>query len=278
MKIKIAVVQFKIKQYFPEENLRKAEQYIKKASDSGANIIVFPEDFITGPLIGKTEYADGENKYRDYFRNLAIKYKIDIVPGSIIEKDKSGLFNTSYYMDSKGKVKTRYRKVNLWHPERSYINPGNEVNVFNTKYGKIGIIICWDLIFPEIFRKMAKKGVNIVICPSYWCYGDGGIGLKYNKNSEIDLVDSLCIGRAFENEISLVYCNAAGKLNSKKGNIMIKDTLTGHSQVTVPFIGCLKKLNHNKEEMFIVEIDTNLSKIAERVYKIRKDLKNRLLY
>jgi predicted amidohydrolase len=274
MKCKIAVVQFDIKRLDPEYNLKKAERFIKKAKDSDAQIIVFPEDFITDPIVGKKEFADSENKYRNHFQNLAKKYNIDIVPGSIIEKDKFGLSNVSYYIDATGEVKSKYKKINLWHPERNYINPGHELSIFNTKYGIVGLIICWDLVFPEIFRKMAKKGVNIVICPSYWCYGDAGkIGNSYDKNSEIKLVDSLCISRAFENELIFVYCNAAGKLDLGK----YSDTLIGHSQITVPFKGVISKLDHNKEDMIIQEIDTDIVKDAEKVYKIREDLRKKLL-
>src|SRR3989338_7102146 len=271
MKFKIAVVQFEIKQFSPDENLRKAEEFIKKASFSKAQIIVFPEDFVTGPIARKLELADSENKYRKFFQNLAKKYKIDIVPGSIIEKDKLGFYNTAYYIDSNGKIKSRYRKINLWHPEKHYLNPGNEVSVFNTRFGKIGLIICWDLIFPEVFRKMAKKGVNIVICPSYWTFEDASVGLKYDKDSDAKLVDALCIGRAFENEIIMVYCNPAGNLILPK----FRGKLLGHSQIAVPFMGAIKKLEHNKEEMFIQEVDTAILKDAEKAYKIRNDLKNR---
>jgi predicted amidohydrolase len=69
------------------------------------------------------------------------------------------LHNTTYYIDSSGKIKSRYRKVNLWRSERKYFVPGHKVSVFNTKFGKIGLIICWDLIFPEVFRKMVKRGL-----------------------------------------------------------------------------------------------------------------------
>ncbi len=278
MKVKIAVVQFKIKQYSPNINLNRAEEFIKKASSLKANIIVFPEYFITGPIIGKENYekfSDSDKKYVKHFQKLSKKYKIDIVPGSILEKSKFGLHNVTYYIDSKGKIKSEYKKINLWHPERYNINPGNKITVFNTKYGKVGLIICWDLIFPEIFRKMLSRGVDIVICPSYWCYGDNGIiGNSYDKNSEIKLVDSTCITRAFENEIALIYCNAAGNIKVEKYN----DTLIGHSQITVPFKGSIKKLDHNKEEMFIQEIDTKILKDSEKVYKIRKDTKTRILH
>ena len=274
MKFKIAVVQFEIKQFSPKKNLSKAEQFVKKAATSEAKIIVFPEDFITGPINGKVEFADSKNKYRKFFQNLAKKYKIDIVPGSIIEKNKTGFYNTTYYIDAKGKVKSKYRKINLWHPEKKYLNPGNKISIVNTKFGKIGLIICWDLIFPEVFRNMAKRGVDIVICPSYWTFEDASIGLKYDKKSETKLVDALCVSRAFENEIILVYCNPAGNIILPK----FKGKILGHSQITVPFKGAIKRLKHNREEMFIQEVDTNILKDAEKAYKIRNDLKNRILY
>ncbi|PIN90116.1 hypothetical protein COU60_02135 [Candidatus Pacearchaeota archaeon CG10_big_fil_rev_8_21_14_0_10_34_76] len=106
---KIAVVQFEINQYQPEKNLAKAEEFIKKAA-SRADLIVFPEDFITGPLIKKVEFADSSKKYVKFFQELAKKYNIDIVPGSIIEKDNFGLYNTTYYINSNGKILSEYQK------------------------------------------------------------------------------------------------------------------------------------------------------------------------
>src|SRR5947209_16252448 len=159
--INVAVVQFVIQQVAPEENLKKAERFIQQAS-STAQIIVFPEDFLFGPLNGRTEFIDHDGRYVRYFQQLAAKYKIDIVPGSIPEGHSNGLYNTSYYINSAGTIRGRYRKMNLWHPERSYTTPGTEISVFDTSYGKVGLIICWDLMFPEIFRAMISQGVEMV--------------------------------------------------------------------------------------------------------------------
>lgn len=271
MKFKIAVAQFRIKPLSPEYNLKKIETYIRKASNAKANIVVLPEDCVIGIVLGKKVFADPENKYRKHFQRLAKKYKMDIVTGSIMEKEKTGVYNVTYYIDSKGKVLSRYKKINLWHPERPYIKPGKKVSVFNTKYGRIGLIICWDLAFPEIFRKIVKRGADIIICPSYWCHEDAGKGLEYDSKSEIKFVDSLCVARAFENEIILVYCNAAGEVNGGKK----KEVLIGHSQITVPFKGAIRKLNHNREAMFVQEVDTSILKSAKKLYKIRKDLKEK---
>ncbi len=267
MLVKIAVVQFAIDQFDQQRNLARAEQYISEAAKTH-DLIVFPEDFLLGPLSGKSEYADFEGQNVSIFQKLASKYRIDIVPGSIIEGDSTGLFNTSYYIDRTGEILGRYRKVNLWLPERSYITPGSHIAVFNTRFGRVGLIICWDLMFPEIFRAMVKEKVDIVICPSYWCYEDAGKGIFHDPDSEVKLVNALCTTRAFENELILVYANAAGRYISEDHT----ETLIGQSQVTVPFKGALQSLNHNREAMFSQEIDTTILNDVEEAYEIRKDL------
>ncbi len=267
MFLKIAVVQFAIDQFNPQKNLAKAEQFIAEASTEN-DLIVFPEDFILGPINGKSEHADYDGHYISFFQKLALKHHIDIVPGSIIECDLTGLFNTTYYIDRNGEILGKYRKVNLWLPERSSISPGSNISVFDTRFGKVGLIICWDLMFPEVFRAMVKQKVEIVICPSYWCYEDAGKGLLHDPDSEVKLVNALCTARAFENEVVLVYVNAAGSGFFDEH----LETLIGHSQITVPFKGILKSLNHNREEMFSQEIDTTILADAEESYEIRSDL------
>ena len=267
MQINIAVVQFEIQPFAPAENLARAEQFIKEAS-SKADMIVFPEDFLTGPLAGNKALVDYEDYYVRYFQRLAIQYGIDLVPGSFVEGDHNGLYNTTYYIDKTGAVRGKYRKVNLWHPERTYLTPGRGSCVLDTQYGRVGLIICWDLIFPEAFRSMLQQNVEIVICPSYWCFEDASVGLIHEPNSEIKLVNAVCTARAFENEIILVFANAAAYNSVQSGT----DQLIGRSQITAPFKGPLHILPHADEEMFIQAVDTDILKDAEYAYTIRKDL------
>lgn len=273
MKFKIAVVQFETIPKEPTKNLKKVENYIKKASRSGAEVIVFPEDFLTGPLAYQSDLIDFNHYYRDQLVNLAKNNQIDVVGGSLMESSKTGVYNTSYYIDKKGKIKGKYNKINLWLAERSYLTHGNNICVFNTKFGKMGIIICWDLMFPEIFRKMVSRGVKIIYCVSWWGKYDTKIALKHNKNAETKLVNVLCQSRAMENGIILIYCNAAGKIRNKS----YYNELIGCSQIALPFIGTFKILDHNKEEMFIEEVDTKILTDHETGYKIRSDIKNRTL-
>ena len=268
-KVKIAVVQFETKEDSLLDNLKRAEEFVKKASKKRANIIVFPENFLSHPINENKEFIDKEGKARSELQKIAKTHKIDIVCGTILEREKDGKnYNISYYIDSSGEIKAKYKKIHLWYPEKPEISPGHKIKVFDTKYGKIGLIVCWDLIFPEIFRRMANKGAQIVICPSHWCYGDAGKGIKYDKNSEAKLVNSLCTERAFENEIILAYCNTAGKLKNKN----FTDVSIGRSQITEPFKGAIKKFHHNKEGMLMKEVDTKILKDAESVYKIKKDM------
>ena len=121
-------------------------------------------------------------------------------------------------------------------------------------------------MFPEMFRKMLKQGVKIVYCPSYWCSGDTKLNIASSKDTEINQVNAICSARSFENEMIVAYCNAAGKLEFKN----IKDELIGNSQVCVPIKGNIKRLNHNKEELLLCEVDTKILERAESIYKIRK--------
>lgn len=272
MQITLAVVQFQIEQFAPEVNLARAEQFIQEAVAQQAQLIVFPEDFVLGPLNGRADLADFDHHYVRHFQALAAKYAIDIAPGSIIEGDVTGLYNTAYYIDHTGEILGCYRKVNLWLSERSYLDPGQKAVVCETRFGKIGLAICWDLAFPELFRTMVAQGAELVLCPSYWCYEDAGIGMRHNPDSEIVFVDTLCTARAFEQEIILVYANAAGELNLDESH----GTLIGHSQVTVPFLGALQRREDNHEAMFVQTVDTALLADAETAYEIRRDLQKGL--
>jgi len=248
----------------PQKNLEKAENFVKKAAAKYADILVFPEYF-TDPDWSSVE----ENQFfLDFYKKLTKKYKIDIIPGSFAIKTNGKLFNTTYYINNKGKVIADYKKMNTWLSERRFISQGDKISVFNTPFGKMGLTICWDLAFPEIFRDLIKECVKIVFCPSMWSNGDAGKGIKYNQNAEKIFVNSLCTARAFENEIILAYCNYAGIYKYK--NKVFKSI--GQSQITVPFIGPIVKTD-TKEKLLVADVNLKILQVAEESYKILEDLK-----
>ncbi|MFH1253124.1 MAG: carbon-nitrogen hydrolase family protein [Candidatus Uhrbacteria bacterium] len=279
MKLKIAVVQFKITHLNPEKNWQRIEGFIKKAKNKQAQVIVFPEDCLTGS-IGDTltgvknyykKWLDGSFKTKKNWQKLAAKYQIDIVAGTIMESVKGHNYNTCYYINAKGRVLGNYHKNHLYKSERNMLEPGTEISVFNTAWGKAGIIICWDIMYPEIFQRLVKSGAQIIYCPSYWWTGVSESTEKYNPREQEKLIDALCVTRATEADSVFVYANAAGTIRYKYKNAP-PDILIGHSQITMPVLETVKKINHNREKMFIQEVDFSLLKKAERVYQTRASL------
>ena len=264
MKLRIAVVQFQIAHLDPEENFRRIEMFIQKAVSQRAQVIAFPEDCITGSIFGDLSRLDREEKVCKRFQRLAKTYGIDIVTGSCMQETSEGNFNTSYYVDARGEVLGMYRKNHLYPSEHRFLKSGKEAPVFETTYGKVGIVICWDMLFSEIFLRMKQQGVQIIYCPSYWYREITESMAELNPLSEEQHMDALCVARALETNCAMVYVNAAGIQTYKDGS---KDTLIGHSQVTMPVVGALHRLNHHDEEMFVQEIDLDLLERSKLIYR-----------
>ncbi|MCR4312596.1 MAG: carbon-nitrogen hydrolase family protein [Candidatus Uhrbacteria bacterium] len=264
MKVRIAVVQFEIAQLDREKNIERIEKFIKRAARQGAQVIVFPEDCLTGSIFGVLSRLDTTQAAQRTFQEFAMRYNIDIVTGSSMEGTSRGNFNTSYYINADGHVLGMYRKNHLYPSERSFLKAGDDVPVFETAFGKAGIVICWDMLFPEIFQRMKAKGVQLIYCPSYWYREIAESMAKHNPSSEEEQVDALCMTRALETNAVLTYCNAAGIASYENGT---KDTLIGHSQIVMPVLGAVRKLRHQREAMFIQEVDVSLLTESRKIYQ-----------
>lgn len=156
--------------------------------------------------------------------------------------------------------------LNLLRPERDYLTSGTCPHqlIHHPRFGCIGLLVCWDIGFPESFRALLRQGApRLIIAPSWWTYDDAGeIGLAYEPEAEAITLDAICTTRAFENECAFVFCNTAG--DRSKGFL-------GHSQVCVPFKGPLVRLDH-KEQQVSITIDFEIVSNAQKWYKIRSDL------
>ena len=272
-KIKICAVQFRVTSDF-NKNIARVEQFFKKASKNDCDIICFPEISLTGPLNKEKYNSKIPIESKISFSQLSKKYNIYSIMGSIIEKISNNFYNISYLFDNNGDIVGSYKKNHLTREEKKHLKSSNEVSVFKTKIGNIGIEICRDLLYPEITRKLMLKGADIVFCPSFWSAKSSSYDWIYNnkyfKNKIPKEVDALVSARAIESEIVFVYVNAAGKFNGDGS----KDILLGRTQIALPFYGTTNILNHNKEGTIIKEIDLGIVKDAKKVYKIEKDLKN----
>lgn len=126
-----------------------------------------------------------------------------------------------------------------------------------------------------------NQGAELIIAPSYWCLEDAGsVGLYHNHDSERKMVDAVCTARAFENEIVMVFVNGSASPLSYDTVNPTNDcvipgksgTMAGHTQIAVPFKGCICRCDHYYEEMIVQNVDVGrLVRDAESVYKIRAD-------
>ncbi|MEA2736315.1 MAG: hypothetical protein QOE14_2766, partial [Humisphaera sp.] len=122
----------------------------------------------------------------EFLGKLAAKHKTYIVAG-LLERDGKAAYNTSVLIDRDGKLAGKYRKICL--PRSEYdggLAPGNEYPVFDTDFGKVGMMICWDVAYPEIARELTARGAEIILMPIW-----GGN-------------ETLCRARAIENQVPLV--------------------------------------------------------------------------
>jgi len=255
MQLSIALVQFAIIPSKPIQNIERMEEFIQKAAKKGAQLIVFPEDAVTGPLSGQTAFVANAPAYLKHFQGLAMKYGIDIVPGSWTMQEGAVLYNTAHYINKDGSIAGSYRKINLWETEKVAIAPGAGVSVFPTAHGMVGLIICWDIAFPLLFADMNALGVELVISPTYWSFTRPADEVDAVVDDEILLIDSLCTTRAFENNVVFVYCNAAGDLKTEGMDAV----LSGRSQITHPLDKVLVKAEGNAEEIIMVNVELDRS-------------------
>lgn len=250
MELTIALVQLDIAMGDPLKNLDRMYRFVRKAKERGADLVVFPEDAVCGPLQGQLDFVAHAPEYLAYFRALALEHSIDIVPGTWTVAENGRLYNQAHYITAEGALAGSYRKINLWATEKLHMTPGTFASVFPTRFGMVGLIICWDISFPVMFAEMVAQGVELVISPTYWSFSKPAEEVDDVIDSEILLIDALCTTRAFENNIHFAYCNAAGELNTPKGDTV----LSGRSQLTHPLENVVVKADSNTEEMLIARI------------------------
>ncbi len=159
-------------------NLSEAERLIEIAANQGAKLVVLPEYFAIMGLKDtdkiKVREEEGKGQIQDFLSKTAKKHKIWLIGGSVplASAVSNKVRNSCLVYDDKGKQVARYDKIHLfgldlgnehYHEEKT-IEPGSTVKVVDTPFGKIGLSICYDLRFPELYRAMGE--VNIIVVPS----------------------------------------------------------------------------------------------------------------
>jgi len=242
-------------------NLLAAEQLIEEAVSNNAGLVVLPENFA---FMGKTEKealtikeSEGDGPLQEFLSNLASKHGIWIVGGTIpLEAgDASKIRSSSLTYNSEGEQVARYDKihlfdVNLVEAEEKYnesdtFEPGSKPCVIDTPFGKLGVAICYDLRFPELFRNMLDQGMEIIALPSSFTAITGRAHWE-----------TLVRARAIEN-LSYVIAAAQGGFH-----ISGRETY-GHSMIVDPWGTVLAQVPRNTGSI-TCKIDTEFLSATRR--------------
>ena len=212
-------------------NLEEAEKLIKAAVQQDAELIVLPENFA---IMGMTEKDKvgiaepfGSGPLQDYLSEQSSKHGIWLVGGTIpIESKQAGRVSAACLLyNDKGEVVSRYDKIHLFdvtiegsnesYNESETIAPGDEVVVIDTPFGRLGLAVCYDLRFPELFRAMADVGMEVCVIPS-----------AFTSHTGKAHWESLIRARAIENLCCIIAADQGGyHVNGREtyGDSMIVD-------------------------------------------------------
>ncbi len=198
-KLCAASVQFNIGLGQVDANLEKALAGLRRAREKGARLAVLPEMWSTGYDYKRlSALAEETPRVLDALRRLSVELEMVIV-GSLPEKDGSTLYNTAYVVD-RGGIAGSYRKLHLFSTmgEDRFLGAGDRTLVVPTSAGRLGIAICYDLRFPELFRKLALEGAEILCLPAEW------------PKPRQEHWRTLLRARAIENQLFVVAANCCG--------------------------------------------------------------------
>lgn len=243
--MRISLIQMKVLKT-PTENIEKIKKLVGLAKEQGADIAVLPEMCVCAYENSSfVEYAMDENS--DTVRMLSCIARdngIYLIAGSIPEKDNDNIYNTSFVFAPSGERIAKHRKMHLfdidvengqYFKESDTFSYGNDVTVFETKWGKIGVMICYDIRFPELSRLMADD-VTAVIVPA-----------SFNYTTGPEHWELLFRCRAVDNQIYMMGCaSATDDAQSYRS--------WGHSIITDPWGRVVKQLG-TEEDILTCDID-----------------------
>lgn len=267
--VRVALVQMSC-QSDPSQNIKKAVNQIKIAAAKGAKIICLQELFSTLYFCQKQDTKNFDlaetipGPSTDIFSKLAKSLKVVII-ASLFEKRTSGIYyNTAAVLDADGKLLGKYRKMHIPDDpgfyEKFYFVPGDlGFQAFQTRYGKIGVLICWDQWFPEAARLTALQGAQILFYPT-------AIGWKPSKPKEAqgyhEAWETAQRAHAIANGVYVASVNRVGKEGQFK--------FWGGSFIADPF-GAVAYRAGDKEEILIEDCDLSLVERTRREWPFLRD-------
>lgn len=252
-KIRLTIAQQRI---LPERevNIMKGMSLIKRALQVKANIVILPELFNTGFYKHNYECVEPLEDELSLLLKISQQKDIMIIAG-LAEREGDDLYNSAVII-YRGKIIGKYRKTHLFPltDEKKYFKAGDKLEVFETPFGKIGLLICYEVRFPELSRKLVKMGAEIIAIPAEF------------PKERIEHWRVLLQARAIENQVFVVGVNCV------EGDL----DYGGHSMLVDPMGSILIEASEYQEVMMS---DIRLSEVYEVREKLPflKDLREELL-
>ncbi|HEU4717817.1 MAG TPA: GNAT family N-acetyltransferase [Bacteroidia bacterium] len=242
-----------------KEFAKHCEYFVDVASDYRCDIVLFPEMFTMqlltflpekSPAAAMRSLADFTVRYEELFTRLAIKYNINIIAGSHFVIENDNLHNVSYLFRRNGTIGKQY-KLHITPHERKWwgVKPGNSVEVFDTDIGKIAILICYDVEFPELARIAVARGAEIIFVPFNTDEKRGYLRVRYCAQA-----------RAIENQVYMVIAGCVGNLPEVEN----MDIQYAQSAIFTPSDtefhreGIANEASPNNETLIYQDLDMNL--------------------
>lgn len=201
--MKVACLQMDMLLAKPEENFSHAAELVKRAMENKPDVLVLPETWNTGffPRENLQALCDRDgSRVKQVFGALAERYQVNIVAGSVSNVRGGKVYNTAMVFDRTGACIASYDKTHLFTPmgEDNYYTPGDRLCTFTLDGVKCGLIICYDVRFPELTRSLTVPGLDMLFVVSQW------------PKVRTFHLRSLTTARAIENQMFLVCCNSCG--------------------------------------------------------------------
>ncbi len=171
--LRVALLQRAVVDGQPQVNMRAAEDDVRRAAEAGAQLLLLPELWTTGFVLehaARLAEPLPEGPTVQQWRAWAQRHRLYIV-GSLLERDEQGrIYNTALCVGPEGPVGTPYRKIHLFGPmqEDRYLSPGCRPVVWSLPWGPVGVGVCYDLRFPELWRTYARHGVTLFLLVAAW--------------------------------------------------------------------------------------------------------------
>ncbi|MBX7106156.1 MAG: carbon-nitrogen hydrolase [Gemmataceae bacterium] len=257
-------------------NLERAVERIRAAADRGAQVVVLPELFL-GPYFCQREDASLFDLAEpipgpscEVLGRTAAECNVALV-ASLFERRAPGLYhNTAVVFDADGSMLGTYRKMHIpddpLYYEKYYFTPGDQgFRVFNTKYARVGVLICWDQWYPEGARLTALRGAECLVYPT-------AIGWHPKERDEFGVGqhqawELIQRSHAVANGLYVAAINRVGHEGPEGGGL----EFWGGSFVTDPFGGLLAKASHSDEELIVVSCDRMKAEDTRRNWPFLRD-------